>query len=66
MLPSSGSSPAVDLERHVGEAAALLRLAIRPEWIPAIARNFQLLLNAAQASEIPGASQADQISRFEP
>ncbi|MGN6459994.1 MAG: DUF4089 domain-containing protein [Pseudolabrys sp.] len=66
MPPSNGDTRTVDFERHVSDAAQLLGLAIRPEWIPAIAQNFQLLLNAAKVSEIPGANKADQISRFEP
>lgn len=53
-------------ERYVRSAAELMEIGLDPAWVPAIARNLEMLLNAARVTQIPGADRVDVGQRFEP
>lgn len=53
-------------ELYVKSAAALMGVSLDPAWVAGIARNIEILLTAARATEIPGAEQLDVGPRFEP
>lgn len=53
-------------ERYVRSAAELMGISLDPAWVPAIARNLEMLLNAARVTAIPGADQVDVGQRFDP
>ena len=53
-------------EQYVRSAAQMMEIGLDPEWVPAIVRNLETLLNAARVTRVAGADQVDVGQRFEP
>ena len=53
-------------EQYVRSAAQMMEIGLDPEWVPAIVRNLEMLLNAARVTRVAGADQVDVGQRFEP